>query len=855
MPIPDELAVLPLFNMVVYPMTVTPLAVGQEASIRLIDDAMVGQRLIALVALKNEERRPDTITADDFYPVGTAAIVHRLLRLPDNTLRVAIQGIERIQIEAIVQTEPYLRARVRVLPDEVADGIEVEALMRNLVGLATQMLQLLPNASEELQVQITNEDDPRRLAYLLAVTMLFRSSVAERQEVLELSDVRAKLKRLTEILTRELEVLRIGQEIQSQVQSGIDRNQREYVLREQMRAIQRELGETDENAAEVERLRTMVDEAGMSQEALEQAKRELDRLSKMPPAAAEYGIIRSYIETLASLPWQRHTDDQLDISHAQTVLDEDHYDLEDIKRRILEYLAVRLIRRERIGARAANPRGAILCFVGPPGVGKTSLGRSIARAMGREFVRLSLGGVRDEAEIRGHRRTYIGAMPGTIIQTIRRVGVNNPAMMLDEIDKLGADFRGDPSSALLEVLDPEQNNSFRDHYLDVAWDLSPVMFIATANTLQTIPAPLLDRMEVIQLPGYTMREKLEIARRYLLPEQMAEHALTDADIQVTDDALRVAIEEYTREAGVRNLEREIANICRKVAVEVARRQGDRETGSQGVRAQEGDGDTSNVSSSPLALVSPSPIVVDAARAREYLGRQRFFAEASERIDRPGIVTGLVWTPFGGDIIFIEATAMPGNRGFVLTGQLGDVMKESARAALSYVRAESEKIGIDPHFYETHDIHMHVPAGAVPKDGPSAGIAMTTALASLLTGRLVKENLAMTGEITLRGKVLPVGGVREKVLAAHRAGIRTVILPKRNVDDLDEIPEEVRRELTVIPVERMEEVLDAALEPRPVEPPVVTTNGRTGSTHQGGSGMEIADTNESVETPEAGRERT
>ncbi|HEU5012840.1 MAG TPA: LON peptidase substrate-binding domain-containing protein, partial [Roseiflexaceae bacterium] len=522
MPIPDELAVLPLFNMVVYPMTVTPLAVGQEASIRLIDDAMVGQRLIALVALRNEERRPDTITADDFYPVGTAAIVHRLLRLPDNTLRVAIQGIERIQIEAIVQTEPYLRARVRVLPDEVADGIEVEALMRNLVGLATQMLQLLPNASEELQVQITNEDDPRRLAYLLAVTMLFRSSVAERQEVLELSDVRAKLKRLTEILTRELEVLRIGQEIQSQVQSGIDRNQREYVLREQMRAIQRELGETDENAAEVERLRTMVDEAGMSQEALEQAKRELDRLSKMPPAAAEYGIIRSYIETLASLPWQRHTDDQLDISHAQTVLDEDHYDLEDIKRRILEYLAVRLIRRERIGARAANPRGAILCFVGPPGVGKTSLGRSIARAMGREFVRLSLGGVRDEAEIRGHRRTYIGAMPGTIIQTIRRVGVNNPAMMLDEIDKLGADFRGDPSSALLEVLDPEQNNSFRDHYLDVAWDLSPVMFIATANTLQTIPAPLLDRMEVIQLPGYTMREKLEIARRYLLPEQMAE---------------------------------------------------------------------------------------------------------------------------------------------------------------------------------------------------------------------------------------------------------------------------------------------------------------------------------------------
>ncbi len=822
MTIPDELAVLPLFNMIVYPMTVTPLAVGQEASIRLIDDAMVGQRLIALVALKNEEQRPDTITADDFYTIGTAAIVHRLLRLPDNTLRVAIQGIERIKIEEIVQTEPYLRARVRVLPDQNEDGIEVQALMRNLVGLATQMLELLPNTSEELQVQITNEDDPRRLAYLIAVTILFRSSVAERQEVLELSSVRAKLKRLTEILTRELEVLRIGQEIQSQVQSGIDRNQREYVLREQMRAIQRELGESDENVAEVERLRAMVDEAGMTGEALEQANRELDRLSKMPPAAAEYGIIRSYIETLADLPWNRHTDDQLDIGHAQTVLDEDHYDLEDIKRRILEYLAVRMIRRERIGDRAANPRGAILCFVGPPGVGKTSLGRSIARAMGREFVRLSLGGVRDEAEIRGHRRTYIGAMPGSIIQTIRRVGVNNPVMMLDEIDKLGADFRGDPSSALLEVLDPEQNNSFRDHYLDVAWDLSPVMFIATANTLQTIPPPLLDRMEVIQLAGYTVREKLEIARRYLLPEQIAEHALTDADIEVTDDALRVAIEEYTREAGVRNLEREIANICRKVAVAVARRTTEDHT----------------------------PIVVDAAKAREYLGRQRFFAEASEQIDRPGIVTGLVWTPVGGDIIFIEATAMPGSRGFVLTGQLGDVMKESARAALSYVRAESDKIGIDPHFYE-NSRYPHARPGGCRAEGRAISRHRHDHRAGLAADRATgKRECAMTGEITLRGKVLPVGGIREKVLAAHRAGIRTVILPKRNVDDLDEIPDEVRRDLTMVPVERMEEVLDAALEPRQTEPPVMPTNGHADAAPRGRGGMEIEDTNESVETPES-----
>jgi ATP-dependent Lon protease len=809
--IPQELAILPLFNVVIYPMTVIPLAVGQEPSIRLIDDAVLGERMIGLVTLKNEQERPPSLTADDYYQIGTAALVHRLLRLPDDTLRVAVQGLEKIEIIEVLQTEPYLRARVRVLPDEISGDLETQALMRNLVGLAQQILQLLPNPSEELQTQVMNEDDPRRLAYLLAVSLLFRSSVAERQEVLALSSVRAKLERLAEILTRELSVLQLGQRLQSQVQSGIDKTQREYLLREQMRAIRAELGEADENAAEVERLRQAIAAAGMSAEALTQANREADRLAQMPPAAAEYGVIRTYLEALLALPWQQQSDDQLDIEHARQVLDADHYDLAEIKARIVEYLAVRALRKQRLG-QSANPKGAIICFVGPPGVGKTSLGRSIARAMGRQFIRLSLGGVRDEAEIRGHRRTYIGAMPGSIIQTIRRIGVNNPVFMLDEIDKLGADFRGDPSSALLEVLDPEQNSGFRDHYLDVAWDLSPVMFIATANTLQTIPPPLLDRMEVIVLSGYTLREKLEIAQRYLLPEQIREHALTAEDLTVTDAALRVAIEEYTREAGVRNLEREIANICRKVAVQIASHSSEFTAVRSELAPASAEPQTSNLKPQTL------PIVVDAGQAREYLGKRRYFAEVSERIDRPGIVTGMVWTPVGGDIIFIEATRMPGAKGFTLTGQLGDVMKESARAALSYVRAEAERLGIDPLFFEHSDLHLHVPAGAIPKDGPSAGTAMATALASLLTSRPVRDQVAMTGEITLRGKVLPIGGVKEKVLAAHRAGLRTIILPRRNQPDIDDIPAEVRDELTFVFADQMEEVLDAALAARPAEPP-------------------------------------
>ncbi len=838
--IPEELAILPLFNVVIYPQTVVPLAVGQEQSIKLIDEAVLGERMIGLVTLKNEQERPDPITPADFYEIGTAALVHRLLRLPDNTLRVAVQGVARIQIEEILQTEPYFRARVRVLEATDGDDIEIQALMRNVITLAEQILQLLPNQSEELQSQIVNEDDPSRLAYLVAVSLLFRSSVAERQEILALNGVREKLARLGEILTRELSVLQLGQQIQSQVQSGIDKNQREYLLREQLRAIRKELGEGDENAAEVDRLRAAIADAGMSAEAQSQAGRELDRLAQMPPAAAEYGVIRTYLEMLISLPWRKRSADQLDVNRAQQVLDEDHYDLAEIKSRILEYLAVRELRRARLGEDALSTKGAILCFAGPPGVGKTSLGRSIARAMGREFIRLSLGGMRDEAEIRGHRRTYIGAMPGSIIQTIRRVAVNNPVFMLDEVDKLGNDWRGDPSSALLEVLDPEQNNSFRDHYLDVAWDLSSVMFIATANTLQTIPPPLLDRMEVIQLSGYTVREKLEIAQRYLLPEQLREHVLTEADIVVTDDALRVAIEEYTREAGVRNLEREIANICRKVAVAVARDdERPKAKGQSNAEAPEQPASHNDLHSSFVHRPS-SPIIVTAEKAREYLGKQRYFAELSERIDRPGIVTGLVWTPVGGDIIFIESTRMPGGKGFTLTGQLGDVMKESARAALSWVRAEAERLGIDPRFFEHNDIHMHVPAGAIPKDGPSAGVAMTTSLVSLLTGRPIKENLAMTGEITLRGKVLPIGGVKDKVLAAHRAGIRTIILPKRNERDIDDIDEEARNELLFVFADRMEEVLEAALSPRAVEPPVVAHD-------QAQEDVPVQDIDETVET--------
>jgi ATP-dependent Lon protease len=790
-PIPTEIAILPLFNTTVYPLTVLPLAVGQPESIRLIDDAMVGERVVGLMTIKNEDERPSPVTPDDFYHIGTAALAHKLMKLPDGTLRVAMQGLERIEIEEIIQTEPYYRARIRVVPDVLPDdgSVEIEALMRSIGSLTTRIAPLIPQFPEELLAAVVNEDDPRRLAYLVASYV--RMASADRQGIIQEPNVEAKLRKLNEVLTRELNVLEVGQQIQSQVQSEMGKTQREYVLREQMKAIRKELGEENEQDVEADRLAQAIAEAGMTAEAREQATRELERLRQMPPAAAEYGVIRTYLETLISLPWQRSSDDEIDINRAAEVLEADHYGLDEIKERILDFLAVRELRRRRSPEQDAG-RGAILCFVGPPGVGKTSLGRSIAKAMNREFIRISLGGVRDEAEIRGHRRTYIGAMPGSIIQAVRRVGVNNPVFMLDEIDKLGADYRGDPTSAMLEVLDPEQNNTFRDHYLDVGWDLSPVMFIATANTLQTIPAPLRDRLEIIQLSGYTVREKLEIARRYLVPEQIERHSLQPGEVEVSDEALMVAIEEYTREAGVRTLEQQIGTLIRKAARRIA-------SGAQAAGAA---------------------VTIDGETAREFLGRRRFFAEVSERTDRPGVVTGLVWTPVGGDIIFIEATKMRGGRGFMLTGQLGDVMKESARAALSWVRAEGERYGVDPNFYTQYDIHLHVPAGAQPKDGPSAGTAMTTALGSLLTGRPGRDVLAMTGEVTLRGKVLPIGGVKEKVLAAHRAGIRTIILPERNRSDLDELPEDLIRGMQFVFVDNVGQVLDAALRREPTEMPVI-----------------------------------
>ena len=841
-PIPTEMAILPLFNTMVYPMTVLPLAVGQPESIRLIDDSMVGQRVVGLMMIKNEDDRPSPVKPEDFYHIGTAAIVHKLMKLPDGTLRVAVQGLERIEIEEIIQTEPYYIARIRVVPDVVREdsSVELEALMRSIGSLTTRIAPLIPQFPEELLAAVVNEDDPRRLAYLVASYV--RMNIPDRQGVIEEADVATKLRKLNEVLTRELNVLEVGQQIQSQVQSEMGKTQRDYVLREQMKAIRRELGEENEQDVEADRLAQAIEEAGMSVEAKNQASRELDRLRQMPPAAAEYGVIRTYLETLISLPWQKRSDDQIDINNAADVLDADHYGLAEIKERILDFLAVRELRRQRSPEQEAG-RGAILCFVGPPGVGKTSLGRSIAKAMNREFIRISLGGVRDEAEIRGHRRTYIGAMPGSIIQAVRRVGVNNPVFMLDEIDKLGADYRGDPTSAMLEVLDPEQNNSFRDHYLDVGWDLSSVMFIATANTLQTIPAPLRDRLEIIQLSGYTVREKMEIARRYLVPEQIERHSLHPDELTITDDALMVAVEEYTREAGVRTLEQQVGTLVRKAVRRIAAQgagSGKQEAGSRkqeagvgnrGVGIGDRDDENNLYGVAAVPATTDQPITIDGDLAREFLGRRRFYAETSERTDRPGVVTGLVWTPVGGDIIFIEATKMRGGRGFMLTGQLGDVMKESARAALSWVRAEGERYGVDPNFYTQYDLHLHVPAGAQPKDGPSAGVAMATALVSLLTGRPVRDDLAMTGEVTLRGKVLPIGGVKEKVLAAHRAGVRTIILPERNRTDLDELPEDLIHGMQFVFVENVGQVLDAALRREATELPAIVDHDQVSEQRQ------------------------
>jgi ATP-dependent Lon protease len=793
--IPEELPILPLRNTVAFPFTVMPLAVGIPRSVKLIEEAVEGNRLIGLVAMKDpsiEEPMPGEV-----YEVGTVAIIQRVAKASDGSLQVVIQGLERFKIERWLEPQPYLRARIETAPDEEEESVEVEALKRSLLDMARRLVSLTPQLPDEVADFLDRIDSPRFLVYLIASNV--RMDVPEAQDLLELDRVVEKMRRLIGILTRELEVMELGQKIRSEAQEELNKAQREYFLREQLKAIKRELGEADEQQMEIQEYREKIEAAGMTEEARKEALRELARMEKMPPQAAEYSVIKTYLDWLTELPWSKLTEDNLDIEHARQVLDEDHYDLEEIKERILEYLAVRKLRKERgIDEEEAKEKetkvtgretkaGAILCFVGPPGTGKTSLGQSIARALGREFTRMSLGGMRDEAEIRGHRRTYIGAMPGRIIQAIKRVGTRNPVFMLDEVDKIGMDWRGDPSSALLEVLDPQQNHAFRDHYLDVDFDLSDVMFITTANLLEPIPAPLRDRMEIIQLDGYTEYEKIRIAQGYLIPRQMRTNGLQDGEIEFTEEGLRTIIRDYTREAGVRNLEREIGRVCRKVATQVA--------------AGKLDGS----------------VVVTPEKVREFLGKPRFFFEAAQRTETPGVATALAVTAAGGDILFIEATKMKGQKGLTLTGQLGDVMKESAQIALSYVRSRAPEFGIDEDLFSKYDIHLHVPAGAVPKDGPSAGVAMVTAIVSLLSERPVRADVGMTGEITLQGRVLPIGGTKQKVLAAHRAGLSTVILPERNEADLDELPEEVREEMSFVCVETIEQVLDAALRDRVVEP--------------------------------------
>jgi ATP-dependent Lon protease len=769
---PDEeavaevLPILPLKETVVFPDSMTPLAVGQERSIQLVDEAVANDSTIALVTTRNAEE--EATGADDIYDVGTAALIHKMIRVPDGTLRILVQGVRRVRLERIVQSDPYLVGEFSDLPDVEGPETEVEALARNVEALFSRVIGLVPYLPDELQLAAANAEDASTLANLIATTM--RLKTTEKQELLEEADIEARLRKLTVILNRELEVLELGTKIQSQVQSEMEHSQREYFLRQQLKAIQEELGEGDEQQAEISELGGQIEEAHLPEEADRAARRELDRLAKLPPAAAEYGVIRGYLEWILSLPWNEATEDNLDLEHARLVLDEDHYDLEKVKDRIIEQLAVSKLKDD--------VSGPILCFVGPPGVGKTSLGQSIARSLGRKFARISVGGVRDEAEIRGHRRTYIGALPGTILRALRDAGSRNPVFMIDEIDKMGSDWRGDPSSAMLEVLDPAQNSSFRDHYLDLPFDLSKVLFICTANQLETIPPPLQDRMEIIRLSGYTEEEKLGIAKRYLVPKQLEAHGLEAENVKFGDKALRLIISAYTREAGVRNLDREIAAICRKAAAEIA--SGKRKTAR-----------------------------VDERRVRSWLGRQRFRHEIRKRTSDPGVATGLAVTPVGGDILFIEATAVPGEGRLIVTGQLGEVMRESAQAALSWVRGHATDLGLEEDWFAHRDVHIHVPAGAVPKDGPSAGVAMATALSSLAMNRPVSEEVAMTGEITLTGQVLPIGGLRDKVLAAQRAGISTVILPKENEADLDDLPRDVRKQMTFVLADSVDDVMETA----------------------------------------------
>jgi ATP-dependent Lon protease len=765
--LPATLPVLALKDTVVFPQSMMPLAIGQERSIRLIDDVVAGDRLLALVTAVDAS--VDTPGWSDLHAIGTVGIVHKMLKVPDGTLRILVGGLERIRLVESVSSEPYLVGTFDSLPDVNGGTPEVEALVRNVQALFAQIIGLAPYLPAELQLAATNVDDASALAHLVAST-LRTIPTEERQRLLEEVDIEQRLRHISAILSRELEVFELGSKIQSQVQSEMEKGQREYFLRQQLKAIQQELGEGDPEQAEVNELRERLDAMKLPEDARKAVDRELGRLERLPAAAAEYGVIRTYLEWIATLPWDTTTEDDLDLDHARRVLDADHYDLEKVKDRIVEHLAVAKLRNEI--------SGQILCFVGPPGVGKTSLGQSIAKALGRRFVRMSVGGVRDEAEIRGHRRTYIGALPGTIIRSLRDAESRNPVLLIDEIDKMGSDYRGDPSSAMLEVLDPEQNRGFRDHYLDLPFDLSKVLFICTANTLDTIPGPLLDRMDTIQLSGYTEAEKLAIAKRYLLPKQLAEAGLKRSQLALSDTMLRTIIREYTREAGVRSLERRLADVCRKAATQVAKGR------TQKTR-------------------------VDDKRLREWLGPRRFSGEVRRRTSHAGVATGLAYTPAGGDVLFIEATGYPGKGNLTVTGQLGDVMRESASTALSWVRSHTDELDLPDDWFARHDVHIHVPAGAVPKDGPSAGVTIATALASLVRGERVADDVGMTGEITLTGQVLPIGGIREKSLAAQRAGLKRVILPRENESDLVELPPETREAIEFIPADTVEDVFAAA----------------------------------------------
>lgn len=770
--IPDVIPLLPLRNSVLFPSSIIPIDVGRRKSVRLVEDAISKERPVIGILTQKEARTEDP-DEGDMYRVGCAARILKVIKLAKDNFSVILQGVSRFEVRGFDSTEPFLSAQVTPIPDPTTSDVELDALVMNLKDIAKRVVKLMPELPKEAGALVDSVTEPGHLADL--ITSNLELEVSEKQDILETFDLKTRMRKVLQFLSRQLEVLKVRERINTQVQEEMGRNQREYVLRQQLKAIKEELGDLDESGGDLEEFQEKIAKAQMPEEAEKVARKQYDRLKSMQPSSAEYTVTRTYLEWLVELPWAIGTEDKIELDEVRSILNEDHYDLEKVKKRIVEYMAVRKLKNDK--------KGPILCLVGPPGVGKTSLGRSVARAIGRKFVRVSLGGVRDEAEIRGHRRTYVGSLPGRIIQGIKKAATNNPVFVLDEIDKLGHDFRGDPASALLEVLDPEQNNAFSDHYLEVAFDLSKVMFIATANQLDPIPWALRDRLEIIELPGYTRQEKLHIARSFLVPKQLTEHGLTDEHCEITDEGIFEIIDSYTREAGVRNLEREVGAVCRGVAVKVAENEGE----------------------------SPERETIKTKEVKNYLGPTKFVSEVADRTAEAGVATGLAWTAVGGDILFIEASRMPGKGKLTLTGQLGDVMKESVTAALSFIRSRAESLGLEAgNFLENTDIHVHVPAGGIPKDGPSAGVTMYTALVSLLTATPVRPDVAMTGEITLRGNVLQIGGVKEKLLAAHRAGIKRVIIPDRNVKDLVDVPDEVKDEVEIIPVKRMDEVLIQAL---------------------------------------------